>query len=73
MKAMVADPVGGPENLKYIDVPDPELKPGHALVKVEAAGGNFIDVCIRTGFYKAPQTPVRVGHVGAGPIIATGP
>src|SRR5690349_7490025 len=71
MKAMVADPVGGPENLKYVDVPEPELKPGQALVKVEAAGVNFIDVYFRTGLYKAPETPVLLGNEGAGTIVKT--
>jgi NADPH:quinone reductase len=71
MKAMVADPIGGPENLKYTDVPEPELKPGQALVKVEAAGVNFIDIYFRTGLYKAPESPVLLGSEGAGTITAT--
>jgi NADPH2:quinone reductase len=70
MKAMVADPVGGPENLKYIDVPEPEVKPGQALVKVEAAGVNFVDVYFRTGLYKAPESPVLLGNEGAGTVAA---
>jgi NADPH2:quinone reductase len=70
MKAMVADPVGGPENLKYIDVPEPEVKPGQALVKVEAAGVNFVDVYFRTGLYKAPESPVLLGNEGAGTVTA---
>jgi NADPH2:quinone reductase len=73
MKAMVADPVGGPENLKYVDVPEPELKPGNVLVKVQAAGVNFIDVYFRTGFYKAPETPVMLGSEGAGTVAAAAP
>jgi NADPH:quinone reductase len=73
MKAMVADPVGGPENLKYIDLPKPEPKQGQALVKVEAAGVNFIDVYFRTGHYKAPETPVLLGNEGAGTVAAVGP
>jgi NADPH2:quinone reductase len=73
MKALVADPIGGPENLKYIDVPAPEPKEGQALVQVEAAGVNFIDVYFRTGFYKAPETPVMLGSEGAGTVVAVGP
>lgn len=73
MKAIVADPVGGPENLKYIDIPQPELKPGQALVKVEAAGVNFIDVYFRTGLYKAPETPILLGNEGAGTVAAAAP
>ncbi|HEX4228859.1 MAG TPA: quinone oxidoreductase [Bryobacteraceae bacterium] len=72
MKAVVADPVGGPENLKYIDLPIPEPGDGQALVKIAAAGVNFIDVYFRMGFYKAPETPVRLGNEGAGTITAVG-
>jgi NADPH2:quinone reductase len=73
MKAMVADPVGGPENLKYVDLPDPEPSAGQAVIKVEAAGVNFIDVYFRTGLYKAPETPVLLGNEGAGTVTAVAP
>ncbi len=73
MKAVVADPIGGPENLKYVDVPVPQPGPGEVLVKIEAAGVNFIDVYFRKGFYKAPETPVRLGNEGAGIVEAAGP
>lgn len=73
MKAVVAEPLGGPENLKYIDLPKPEPSEGEVLVKIEAAGVNFIDVYYRTGLYKAPETPVRLGNEGAGVIEAIGP
>lgn len=72
MKAVVADPVGGPENLKYIDLPKPEPGDGEALVKIAAIGVNFIDVYFRTGLYKAPETPVRLGSEAAGTIEAVG-
>ncbi len=73
MKAIVADPLGGPENLKYIDLDTPQPGPGEALVKLEAVGVNFIDVYFRTGLYKAPESPVRLGSEGAGTVTATGP
>ncbi len=72
MKAIVADPVGGPENLKYVDLPNPEPAAGQAVVQLEAIGVNFIDVYFRTGLYKAPETPVRLGNEGAGVVVATG-
>ena len=72
MKAVVADPIGGPENLVYTDLPTPKPGPGEVLVKLEAIGVNFIDVYFRTGFYKAPESPVRLGQEGAGIIAATG-
>jgi NADPH:quinone reductase len=72
MKAIVADPIGGPENLKYVDLPNPEPSDGHAVVQIEAIGVNFIDVYFRTGLYKAPETPVRLGNEAAGVVVATG-
>ncbi len=72
MKAIVADPVGGPENLCYVDLPTPQPGPGEALVKLEAIGVNFIDVYFRTGLYKAPESPVKLGNEGAGTVESVG-
>jgi NADPH2:quinone reductase len=72
MKAVVADPVGGTENLHYADLPTPQPGPGEALVKLEAIGVNFVDVYFRTGLYKAPESPVRLGNEAAGVIEAVG-
>ena len=69
MKAIVADPLGGPENLKYTDLPDPEPKNGEVLVKVQAIGVNFIDVYFRKGFYRAPESPVRLGSEASGTVL----
>lgn len=70
MKAVVADPVGGPENLKYVDLPQPEPAEGEVLVKLEATGVNFVDIYFREGLYKAPEKPVRLGNEGAGTVFA---
>ncbi len=72
MKAVVADPLGGPEALKYIDQPMPQPGPGEVLIKLEAIGVNFIDVYFRNGTYKAPESPVKLGSEGAGTIAALG-
>ncbi len=72
MKAVVADPVGGPENLKYIEVPDLQPSDGEVLVKLAAIGVNFIDVYYRQGLYKTPETPVLLGNEGAGTVVAAG-
>ncbi len=72
MRAVVADPVGGPENLQCMELPTPEPGEGEVLVKLEASGVNFIDVYFRTGFYKAPETPVKLGNEGAGTVAAAG-
>jgi NADPH2:quinone reductase len=50
----------------------PEPGEGQAVIKLAAAGVNFIDVYFRMGFYKAPETPVRLGSEGAGTVVAVG-
>jgi NADPH2:quinone reductase len=72
MKAIRVHEVGGPEVLKYEDVPPPEPGPGEARVKVEAAGVNFIDIYLRTGQYKA-TLPIIPGQEAAGVVDAIGP
>jgi NADPH:quinone reductase len=72
-KAIRVHGYGGPDVLKWDDVPTPEPGPGEALVKHEAIGLNFIDVYFRTGLYKAPAMPVTIGMEGAGTVTAVGP
>ncbi|MGA3188097.1 MAG: quinone oxidoreductase [Bryobacteraceae bacterium] len=69
MKAIYIEQTGGPEALKYGDMPKPELTPGHALVKVAASGVNFIDTYQRSGLYKIPL-PAILGSEGAGTVEA---
>ena len=56
MRAVVLESVGGPEALQVRDVPMPDPGPGQVLVKVLAAGVNYIDVYHRTGLYPADLT-----------------
>lgn len=72
MKVVVADPPGGPENLQLMELPTPEPGDGEVLIKLEAIGVNFIDVYFRSGFYKAPERPVRLGNEGAGTVASAG-
>src|SRR5262249_1279994 len=51
MKAIVIHEYGGPEVLKYEDVPRPEPKDDQLLVRVIAAGGNPGDGRIRAGMF----------------------
>jgi NADPH2:quinone reductase len=67
MKAIYIEQTGGPEVLKYGDMPKPELVAGHALVKVAASGVNFIDTYQRSGLYKVPL-PAVLGSEGAGTV-----
>jgi NADPH:quinone reductase len=52
-------------------VPTPKPADGQALVRIEAAGVNFIDVYQRTGLYKNPL-PYGLGLEGAGVVEAVG-
>jgi len=63
---------GGPEVMKWEDVPTPEPGPGEALIKHHAVGLNYIDVYFRTGLYKAPNMPLIIGSEGAGTVTAVG-
>src|SRR5690349_8434095 len=63
---------GGPEVMKWTELPTPSPAKGEVLVRVEAAGVNFIDVYFRKGIYKAPL-PSILGVEGAGIVEATGP
>jgi len=63
---------GGPEVMKWEDVPTPEPGPGEALIRQAAVGLNYIDVYFRTGLYKAPSMPLVIGQEGAGTVVAVG-
>jgi NADPH:quinone reductase len=62
---------GGAEAMRVERVPVPRPGPGEALVRLEAAGVNFIDVYKRTGQYKVPL-PATLGEEGAGVVAAVG-
>ncbi|MDE2583054.1 MAG: quinone oxidoreductase [Rhodospirillales bacterium] len=71
-KAIRIHAPGGPDAMKWEDVPTPEPGPGEAVVKHEAVGLNYIDVYFRTGLYKAPSLPLTIGMEGAGVVSAVG-
>jgi NADPH2:quinone reductase len=71
MKAIRVPRPGGPEVLELVEMPTPRPGSGEALVRVEAAGVNFIDVYQRSGAY-ARQTPFVLGEEGAGLVEAVG-
>ena len=72
MKAIRVHSPGGPEALRYEDMPQPSPAAGQVLVKVDAAGVNYIDVYQRTGLYKV-ATPFTLGQEAAGVVRAVGP
>lgn len=72
MKQIQVTQTGGPEQLRLADAPKPSPGPKQALVKIAAAGVNFIDVYHRTGLYKL-DLPFTPGMEAAGTVEAVGP
>ena len=69
MKAIVCHEFAPVEQLRFEDVPDPEMKPGHVLINVEAAGVNFPDGLLVQGLYQMqPPFPFIPGNEVAGTI-----
>ncbi|OBZ08387.1 alcohol dehydrogenase [Bacillus sp. FJAT-27264] len=67
MKALIFEHFGGPEVLRYADLPEPELEPGTVWVRMKAIGLNFADIYRRRGDYHlAGQAPYILGYEGAG-------
>jgi len=58
--------------MQLVEVADPQPGPKQALVRLHAAGVNFIDVYFRMGLYKA-DLPLSLGSEGAGVVEAVGP
>ena len=71
MRAIRVASPGGPEVLELTELPTPQPAEGQALVRVEAAGVNFIDIYQRSGVYKLPL-PFTLGQEGAGVVEAVG-
>ena len=71
MKAVRIHEDGGPEVLRYEDVPDPDPGRGEVLVSLRAAGLNHLDVWVRKGLPSAPK-PRILGADGAGLVVGLG-
>jgi NADPH:quinone reductase-like Zn-dependent oxidoreductase len=75
MKAVVIHKYGGPEVLKYEDVPRPEPQADQILVRVIAAGMNPVDGMIRSGMFAKEGNrafPIILGGDVAGVVEKVG-
>jgi NADPH2:quinone reductase len=71
MKAAVIYENGGPEVLRYEDVPDPECPQGCVLIDVEAISTEGGDLLARAAS-PPPSVPHVVGYLAAGTVIGVG-
>ena len=72
MRTIRVHATGGPEVLRYEEVAEPKPGAGHAVVRIEAAGVNYIDTYQRSGLYRLAP-PFTLGQEGAGTVAAVGP
>lgn len=74
MRALQQTSLNGPRDLRLIsDAPVPSLGPGEVLIRVTAAGVNFVDISQSRGtFAGGPQPPYLAGIEGVGEVIAIG-
>lgn len=71
MKAIQISEVGGPEVMKLVDLPVPKPKANEAVVKIKAAGVNYVDIYFRLGLY--PSTlPNVLGQEAGGVVTEVG-
>lgn len=74
MRAVVITEPGGPDVLRWSEVPDPVPGPGDVLIDVVASGVNRADVMQRQGRYPPPPgAPPYPGLECSGRIAVTGP
>ena len=75
IKAIRLHEIGGPENLAYEDVPDPEPGNGEVVVRLRAAALNRRDVFVTRGMYPGARPealPAVLGSDGSGEVVARG-
>ena len=71
MKAIVIHEDGGPDVLRYEDVPDPEPAAGEVLVRMQFASLNHLDIWTRKGMPSVPK-PRILGADGSGVVESLG-
>jgi NADPH:quinone reductase-like Zn-dependent oxidoreductase len=71
MKAVRIHEFGGPEVLRYEDVPDPQPRQDQVLVRVKACAMNHLDIWVRKGL-PGVNLPHILGSDIAGEIVAVG-
>ncbi|MFE0136942.1 zinc-binding dehydrogenase [Streptomyces sp. NPDC059037] len=77
MRAIRLHTFGGPENLRYEDLPDPVPGPGQVRIAVRAAGVHLVDTALQAGTsdklpFPVPELPITPGREVAGVVDGLG-
>jgi NADPH2:quinone reductase len=72
VKAIRVHEFGGPETLRWEEVPDPQAGPGQVVITVAAVGVNPVDTYIRSGGYGKRPLPYTPGSDAAGTVETVG-
>jgi NADPH:quinone reductase len=72
MKAVRVHEFGGPDAMVYEEIATPTPGAGEVLIRIAAAGVNYVDTYQRSGSYKG-DLPFTLGMEGAGTVVETGP
>lgn len=73
MKAVVMNGIGDTDVMEAVECPEPVAAPGQVLVKIAAAGVNFMDIGVRQGIaWTDSPNPKILGVEGAGRVLAIG-
>src|SRR5260370_12896008 len=68
MGGIVAEALGGYQNLKLAEIPKPAVWDGRVLVRMTAAGVTPLDHTILSGNHPRAKAPLVVGNEGAGVV-----
>lgn len=68
MKAVVFHQHGGPEQLQYQNMPDPQVGPGDVLIRVKACALNHLDLWVRQGI---PAYQIPLPHISGSDVAGT--
>src|SRR2546425_2605912 len=75
MKAFVVERYGKNDSIRFVEMPEPELRDADVLVRVHAAGVNVLDSKIRSGEFKLIllyRLPLILGNDVAGVVVQVG-
>lgn len=71
MHAIEVAETGGPEVMRYVEMPTPSPGTGEVVIKADAIGVNYIDTYFRSGLYPRPL-PFQLGQEVCGTVAAVG-